>query len=445
MKRYFLILGLAAVMLMPLAAEQQKSEPLTLQQIALRAQADNPQVLKALRSLNKAEQSLAGESRLLDSVLSLETSYATPQTQAGGSADPDEAVISGQVGITVPLLDQLSAGGRVTARQGEEAEGELSLSVTPFAAGDPTYTEEETYGKALVAWQTLRQQTYFDAEQAALAYLITGRESKLAEKTLELEQQLYETVRQEMELGEASFEQLQDQLGELTAARKSLYSSETEVLSAWKELQLLFDPDSGEVEPATLSLQQLEELISTREKRITGLAAGQPSSENLGNLMLELTALRSELEATALWRPDLNLTGSVGLPDLSVYSIGASISFSPGEIKDDEREDLEEAIAEKLMDIQIEQFDLSLQKQLVEQNISIAEQALEAAELAREQASRTLRETELLYQQGERTVYELEQARLSLSGAEIDSFAAAADLYQGQAQLLVLFVVDLRE
>jgi outer membrane protein TolC len=443
-KTFIFILGLAAVMLMPLAADQQ-SELLTIEQIALRAQAENPQVLKALRVLNNAEEDLAGESRLLESRLSLESANGTPQSQSASSGDPGDAAISGQAGITVPLLDQLSVGGSVTAQQGEEIGGELSLSITPFAAADPSYPEEETYGKALVAWQTLRQQTTFDAEQAALKYLIAGMEVRLGESTLDLEQKLYETVQKELELGEASFEELQDQLSELTTARKSLYSTESQALSSWKELQLLFDPDGEEVEPASLSFQQLEELIEAREKKISELTAEEPSSQSLENLKLELTALQEELEATPLWRPDFNLSGSVGLPDLSAYSIGASISFSPSDIKDDEREDLEEEIDEKLVDIQIEQFDLSLQEQLVEQNIGIAEQALEAASLAEEQASLTLRETELLYEQGERTVFELEQARLSLESAEIDSFAAAADLYQAQAELLMLYVVNLLE
>jgi hypothetical protein len=208
-------------------------------------------------------------------------------------------------------------------------------------------------------------------------------------------------------------------------------------------LLLLFDPNAAGIEPASLSLQQLEELIYAREERIAGLATWRPSSQNLENLKLELTALQEELEATPLWRPDFSLSGSVGLPDLSAYSIGASMNFSPGEIKDDEKEDLEEAIDEKLVDIQVEQFDLSLQKRLVEQNITIAEQALEAAILAQEQASLTLRETELLYQQGERTVYELDQARLSLTGAEIDSFVATVNLYEVQSELLMLYGTDL--
>lgn len=189
-------------------------------------------------------------------------------------------VVSAQGGITVPLLEQLAIGGGITAREGQAIEGELSLSVSPFAAGDPTYPEEEAYGKALVAWQTLRQQTYFDAEQAVLAVLIGEMERELARMTFELEQKRYETVR--------------------------------------KELELLFDPDSGEVEPAPLSLQRLEELISNREEQITTFVADDPSCETLECLKLKLAALRAELKATPLWRPDFDLTGSVGLADPSV-------------------------------------------------------------------------------------------------------------------------------
>ena len=202
-----------------------------------------------------------------------------------------------------------------------------------------------------------------------------------------------------------------------------------------KIIQLL-DQDSS-------SAKQLEELIRGRAEQVGGLAAtGGPSSETLENLKLELTALQDELKATPLWRPDFNLSGSVGVSDPSDYSVGASISFSPDDLKDEERADLEEEIREVLVDIQVEQFDLSLQKQLAEQNIGIAEQALEAASLAQEQASLTLRETELLYRQGDRTVFELEQARLSVENAQIDSFAAAADLYRAQSELLMLYVLD---
>jgi hypothetical protein len=108
-----------------------------------------------------------------------------------------------------------------------------------------------------------------------------------------------------------------------------------------------------------------------------------------------LGILREELQQ-AVWRPDVGLSGSVGLRDASTYSLGASISFSPADIKDEEREDLNEAIDEKLVDIEVEQFDLGLQKRLIVQNISIVEQALEAASLAEEQAAPTLRESELL-------------------------------------------------
>ncbi len=441
MKRLILILGLAAVMLMPLTAEQQSAAQLQMAEIALRAQSENPQVLRALRSLQNAEEALVGESRLLNSRLTLEAAYGTAQYQTGSSGESGEKVVSGQAGITVPLLDQFAIGGSVTAREDRGIEGELSLSISPFTAGDPTYPEEEAYGKALVAWQTLRGQSYFNAEQAVLGVLIGKMERELAEMTLELEQKRYQTVQKELELGEASFEELQDQLGELTDARKNLYTIESQALSSWKELQLLFDPGSGEIEPAPLSLQQLEDLIRNRGEQITKIVAGDPSSETLEYLELELSALRAELKATPLWRPDFDLSGSVGLPDPSVSSISVSLSFAPNDIKDNDREEVQEAIDEKLLDIRTERFDLGLQLQLTERSIAIAEQAYEAASLAREQAALTLQESELLYQQGKLTVFELEQARLSLKSSEIDSVVAAANLYQAQAELLMYYAV----
>jgi hypothetical protein len=61
-KRLLVILGLAAVLLLPLAAEQQSAGLLQIEEIALRAQMENPQVLKALRALKNSEEALVGES-----------------------------------------------------------------------------------------------------------------------------------------------------------------------------------------------------------------------------------------------------------------------------------------------------------------------------------------------------------------------------------------------
>lgn len=212
------------------------------------------------------------------------------------------------------------------------------------------------------------------------------------------------------------------------------------MLSSRKELRLLFDPDSGPVEPASLSLQELKELIHKREEQTAQVAVAQSGSQALAHLELELEALRAELKSTPLWRPDLDLSTSLGLPDPSKYNLAASLSFSPADIKNDEQEDLQEEIDEKLVDIRSEQYELSLQKQLIEQSIAIARQACEAAILAREQAALILRESQFLHKQGELTVFELEQASLSLRSAEIDSFRAAADLYQAQSELLMLYV-----
>jgi hypothetical protein len=170
------------------------------------------------------------------------------------------------------------------------------------------------------------------------------------------------------------------------------------------------------------------------------VAVAQSGSQALAHLELDLEALRAELKSTPLWRPDFDLSASLGLPDPSKYNFAASLSFSPADINNDEREDLQEEIDEKIVDIRSEQYELSLQKQLIEQSIAIARQACEAATLAREQAAIILRESQFLHKQGELTVFELEQASLSLRSAEIDSFAAAADLYQAQSELLMLHV-----
>ncbi len=87
MRKLFFILGLFTFFLVPLSAEQPKLEQLQIEEIAQRVQLENPQLLKALCSLKNAEEALTGESRLLESRLTLEGAYGPTQNQTGPSAE----------------------------------------------------------------------------------------------------------------------------------------------------------------------------------------------------------------------------------------------------------------------------------------------------------------------------------------------------------------------
>lgn len=413
------------------AQEELTTVSLSIEEIARRAQSRNLEILKSRRSVEQARKDLLGEPELMSSRLSVGGGYAS-----GGSGSSG---LYGQSSLSLPMTPQLSLGGEVSVDDSRQFGEELTLSVEPLVPGRQTYTEEQDYRNAEVRERYLRQRVYFDAEQAALNLLIRDMERALARSTVELEQKKYELVQRQQELGEASFQDVQDQLVDLISARQSLFNSEQRYLTDWKTLQLLFAPSEERIEVVPISLDELLELLALRKIEVAHFEDSVPSSEKLENLRSEWVALQTELKVTPSWRPGLELTAGVAFPDVTP-SVSLSFSFSPDQLKRDEREELAADIEIKRMEIATEGYTTELQKTLGEQSIEIVEEALVSTRIQKDRDAVFLQEGELLYQQGGRTTLELEQLRLNLRRTEILSFQSAAEVYQAQGNYLMLFV-----
>lgn len=413
------------------ATIQPPTVTLSIEEIARRAQSRNLEVLKAARSVERARRDLVGEPELMDSSLSVGGGY----TSGGGGTSG----WYGQSNLTLPLLPQLSVGGSVSVEEQLQFGESVSLSVKPLTPGRQTYSEEKSYKNAVVQERYLKRQIYLDAEQAALNLLIRDMQRELAHSTVELEQKNYELVQRRQELGDASFQDVQDKLVDLLDARQNLFNSEQRYLSDWKTLQLLFAPSEERIDVAPLSVDGLLELAGARRTVVERSRDIEPVTQKLETLKLELVALQAELKATAAWRPDLNLSAAVAFPEVSP-SLSLNLSFSPNQLKRDEREELEQDIEVKRMEIATEAYTADLQKQLGAQSIAIAEEALASMQAQRERDRVAQQEAQLLFQQGKRTTLELEQLRLNLWGTEISSFQAATEVYRTQGDYLMLFV-----
>jgi len=423
----FVALGLVCLQ----AQDEPNTVSLSIEEIARLAQSRNLEILKSQRSVEQARKDLLGEPELMGSRLSVGGGYTSGGSGSGGW--------TGQSSLSLPIIPQLSLGGEVSVGDSWQFGEELTLSVDPFAPGRQTYAEEKNYRNAEVQERYLRQRIYFDAEQAALNLLIRDMERGLARSTVELEQKKYELVQRQQELGETSFQDVQDQLVSLITARQSLFNSEQRYLSDWKTLQLLFAPSEERIAVVPVSLDEVLELLALRSIEAARFEDAGPSSEKLENLRSELVALQTELKVTPSWRPELELAAGVAFPDVSP-SASLFLSFSPDQLKRDEREELSADIEVKRMEIATESYSTELQKTLGEQSIGIVEEALRSTRTQKDRDGIALQEGELLYQQGRRTTLELEQLRLNLRRTEILSFQAAAEVYRAQGNYLMLFV-----
>jgi hypothetical protein len=423
----FVALGLVCLQ----AQDQPDTVSLSIEEIARRAQSRNLEILKSQRSVEQARKDLLGEPELMGSRLSVGGGYTSGGIGSSG--------LYGQSSLSLPVTPQLSLGGEVSVDDSWQFGEELTLSVEPFTPGRQTYAEEKNYRNAEVQERYLWQRIYFDAEQAALNLLIRDMERGLARSAVELEQKIYELVQRQQELGEASFQDVQDQLVSLITARQNLFNSEQRYLSDWKTLQLLFAPSEERIAVVPVSLDEVLELLALRSIETARFEGAGPSSEKLENLRYELVALQTELKVTPSWQPELTLAAGVAFPNVSP-SVSLSLSFSPDQLKQDEREELSADIEVKRMEIATESYTTELQKTLGEQSIGIVEEALRSTRIQKDRDGIALQEGELLYQQGRRTTIELEQLRLNLRRTEILSFQAAAEVYRAQGNYLMLFV-----
>ncbi len=431
------IIILAAVV----AASSLNAETVSMEDAAAKASVLNNEVIKAGTAAEKAKEDIPDIITLKNSTLSLQGGYGVYSDTSSGSSGTiqTEDALSGSAVLSLPVISQLSLGGSFAAQASGKLSGKLSLTLSPFAESPETYTAEKTYKTALVTLKYLKQKTYYAAENAVLTVILADRERLFAQDTYELEAKKLDLYQKQLALDAVTFQEVQDQLATVTAAAKDLYNKETSYLSAWKTLQLLFTANDGEIAVQNVSFDELASLIDQRKARLASFENEHPSSQSLEILNTELEALKAQLAATPVWRPSLSANASVSLPSPSV-SVGVSLTFSPSQIKTDDRKDLEDSISEKIMDIKTETFALEIQKKMLLKNIAIAEQALASAKLSWKKADLALKETELLHSQGKRTDLELEQERLNLRSAEIQSFSSASALYAALSEYLMLFV-----
>ncbi len=429
----FLSLGLVCAW----AQEPQPTVTLPVEEIARQAQSRNLEIFKAARNVERAREDLTGEPELMDSSLSVGGGYRSRLYNSSGWGVSSS--------LNLPLVSKLSVGASISTNESGVFNESISFALKPFEPARRTYSEEQVFESAVVRERYLKRWIYLDAEEAALNLLISDMERGLARNTEELEQSKYELDQRLQEVGEASFQDVQEQLVDLIGARQDLFSREQGYLGDWRTLQLLFAPSEERIAVAPLTMTEMMEMVQRRRAEVKQFDEVEPTTEKLENLRLELSALEAELKATPVWRPDLSVSTAVTFPynkkkPAESHSLGLTLGFSPSALKRQEREDLLEDIEVKRMEIAAESYAASLQKSLELKNIALAEQALESARIQGERDAVTLQEAELLFEQGRRTTLELEQLHLNLRRIRILTFASAAEVYRVLGVYLMLFV-----
>ncbi len=457
-------------------------EGIGLQALVELAASNNPELSDAYRSLTQARRNLEGPLTLGNTAFTVRGNYtytipeddeddsendtnsvsgSEPETAYNTNATVSENTTpthewSGTMDLSIPVLPQITLGTGLTiplfdmekeefpefAEDEDDIKditGTVSIIFNPFARQKNRLQTNEIYQKALKQVMYLENSIFYEVESATFDLLLAFKERDAAERTMELREQEYEIVKEQYTIDEdTTIDDVTDAADSYTCARQEYFTTEQSLLSTKQRFFTTLGIDFAEVIIKDISAKTLEKLVRQRTLYLEGAASMQAASLTLENLQSELETLDGDLKQTWVYRPDLSLSASLDVP---TTQFGATISYSisPQDFKTDERKTLQENVEAKKQDIALELFKLDLAKEMAISNVQTFQEMAVLEQSALDDARTTLQETQLLYEQGERTALELEQAEVSLLSSDIKYLSTLCDLYNAQAEVLKLF------
>mgnify|MGYP003734025733 CR=1 FL=1 len=378
----------------------------------------------------------------LESVFSLDNTSLS--LSSGYAYNPSATSLQNSVAVdgslNVPIIPQLSLSASLSDTIGDDRNpsGTFRVNYSPFGYPSADWRDWETFRKAEIVLASLRNTTPMRAEEAALDLVRGQLNLQSAERSMALEEQKYFIAQKRYELNDITFTELEDSRSELGGSRQHYYDTQKSLLALKKNLYQLIGPDLGDVSIDELSVDEVLLLVESRDIELVAAREGNSATINLLNRAVELEALRQQLKAPPAFRPSVSISANVNYFDFRAGTT-VSVTFSPDQFQGEERADIRAAIADRELDLNLEQANLDLELRMLEQSISVAREALEISLNDYENAGVQYKETEFLLRKGERTEVELEASGLSLFSAQIRLYSAATDLYKNLGDLLLLY------
>lgn len=394
---------------------------------------DNPSILGAEQTLLKTKSALDGTFLLDRSRISLTGDLKISELQAGQTFWD---LISGAVQLSVPVVPQLSLQAAMDAKN-------LSVSVlwSPFSPSKITPKDQESYLKAVLTLQSLQLETAVKAEYTLLAFMAAHQQVSYAQQQYAWALEQNRMTELLYEAGVVTYNDLEEALQEASKRRQAVYTAQRLLLEKTRESNSLLGPQFSMSDLQFLTLDELLDRVTERRRNAQQLQDQIAYSFSIEKLLVEINSLEAQLKQLMIWRPDISFGVKAGVPTSSsaTMSMQASVSFSPSDIQFDTKRDLEMALSQKTAELKLEQFFLSLEKDMRQKSMDIAYQALEASLYDRDQALIRVQEAALLYSYGDRTEQEVRQVELSAQNAELQSYLQASACLKSINEYLMLF------
>ncbi|MBN2050420.1 MAG: TolC family protein [Spirochaetales bacterium] len=334
-----------------------------------------------------------------------------------------------EAGVSLPILEQVAFNASLDS----DLKGRLGIVLTPLAHSSSDEQAELAYQKALA----LADETALSVENDTLAALLrwsaTERKTSVQEKVTALREQLYQDDKTRYAAGEATLDEVRSSLKAWSEARVQLTTLQNQLQQTVTNLYALLH-----TEPAEVSVTQVEteELLSSLQVLLeeTVSSSGNPSSTwQVTSTKIEARKLQLELQDIWLFDPDLKVNAGldIDLHTPGISSVGGSVTLSVGlqDFRSEEKEELTRDIglAEEQIALAVAESNLAYKQAMGSlENANLARQIVE---LELEETRELADESAFLYDRGEISAAELEEARLLLLQADNDYFSALADQF----------------
>ncbi|MBN2735806.1 MAG: TolC family protein [Spirochaetales bacterium] len=350
------------------------------------------------------------------------------QVQPGANHLPE----SGSVKVIVPLFTQL----QMSASYSLDNSANIGISYSPFLNDLNSINSESAYQKALLALKYQEFDLKDQVEDVILSWNAVVVSKDYYEAYYNWQVTASDVLQKQYKADAIGYDEYFSGKEQLLSARQNYYNSEVELIKIQQQLLSVLGPDYDETDLHLVDNDMIQKYISLFAE--PDYENKLPINQNLETLEIELKALKRQLDQTPIIEPSLNLSSDYSF-NTGAINVNASITLEKNQIKLDERSQLSKKIILKEKEIALVKSSLQKQTALTMQNIEMARDEIESARLDLEKSLTNQMEIEYLATIGERSTFEISQAKLEVSAAGRRQYLALVSLYKALRDLNRLF------
>ena len=348
--------------------------------------------------------------------------------------DGDTGLWDSSASFDVPFLDQLSFNG--VYNDDNTIQGGVIFS--PLTHSDERDQQKITYRKALALVGETAIQAENSALSAVLNWVSATRTLELQESLVAVKESLYRDEKIRYQAGEAFLDDVRAALIDWTDARTTLGNYQAELRQAESELTTALGLSEGAIDLPSVEIPDLERELSLLKLSLFPENTDPSGSYTVLAAQLEVQSRQAELDNTWLFSPDLSLGASITYNEGETgWDASLTFSFSPEDWQSSERKSLESELELQKQEARqvLWQNELSLKQAL--SALDTTARSTELARLEMDQSRELYDEARFLFDLGEYSRAELEDAALSYETSRLGLFRALADEYLAWREILL--------